>query len=204
MQSPIEFYFDFSSPFGYLGAQQIEAIAGKHNREVIWKPIVLGFIFKTTQSKPIIEIPLKGEYTKHDLERSARELGIEYTMPTPFPINSITAARAVLWSNSNATSGVSEQATALIHALFKAYYVQGKDISQAEEVINVAHSVGIDRDTLTNALQDDKVKALLKNAIEEALDKNVFGSPFMIVDSEPFWGSDRLNQLDRWLDVGGW
>jgi len=204
MKKPIDYYFDFSSPFGYLGSQRIEAIAAKHGREVAWKPIVLGFIFKITESKPIIEIPLKGEYTKHDLERSARELDIEYTLPDPFPINTITASRAVLWAQSLTNADSLQRSTDLIHALYNSYFVQGNDISQTEQVIKAAVSVGFDNDAVAAALQDDSVKALLKKAIDQAVENNVFGSPYMLVDAEPFWGSDRLDQLDRWLSAGGW
>jgi len=204
MSNPIEYYFDFTSPFGYLGSRQIEAIAAKHGRVVSWKPIVLGFIFRLTESKPIIEVPLKGEYTKHDLKRCARELGIEYSLPTPFPINTVTAARAVLWAQSLETETNSQQSTDFIHALYSAYFVAGRDISTPEEVTAAAESVGISASMLSAALQEPDVKSLLKQAVDTAVEKNVFGSPYILADSEPFWGSDRLPQLDRWLASGGW
>ena len=66
MPAPIDFYFDFSSPYGYLASQKINAIAEKHDRGVNWKPILLGAIFKITGSQPLANMPLKGDYSVHD------------------------------------------------------------------------------------------------------------------------------------------
>jgi 2-hydroxychromene-2-carboxylate isomerase len=76
MAAPIDFYFDFSSPYGYLAAQKIEALAAKHGREVDWHPVLLGVIFKETGSAPLTMVPLKGDYSRRDFERSARFHGI--------------------------------------------------------------------------------------------------------------------------------
>jgi len=92
----------------------------------------------------------------------------------------------------------------LIQAYFTAYYVDGKDIGDLEIALDVAGSVGIDKNTLAAALQEPAVKDRLKTAVNDALEKKVFGSPMMIVDGESFWGNDRIEQLDRWLTRGGW
>ena len=204
MSKPIEFYFDFTSPFGYIGSQRIAAIAARYNRDVRWHPIVLGFIFKVTQSRPLVELPLKGDYARMDMARSARQHNIQLNVPDNFPISTVAASRAVLWLQSIEPQGEHEQSTALIHALYKAYFVDNIDISDPATVVSVAESTGVDAAELSSALQDNSVKALLKQAVDSALEERVFGSPFMIVDGEQFWGSDRLDQLDRWLDTGGW
>ena len=71
MPQPIEFYFDFSSPYGYLASEKIEDLAARHNRKVRWRPILLGVIFKQTGGAPLTTLPLKGEYSLHDFRRSA-------------------------------------------------------------------------------------------------------------------------------------
>jgi len=76
MSAPIEFYFDLSSPYGFLAAQKIDALAAKHGRSVDWRPVLLGVMFKETGMAPLTEIPLKGEYSKRDFARSARFHGI--------------------------------------------------------------------------------------------------------------------------------
>ena len=87
----IEFYFDFSSPFGYLASQKIEALAAKHGRTVTWRPMLLGAAFKATGGVPLTQIPLKGEYSKRDFYRSARFHGLEYRHPEPFPVSTVAA-----------------------------------------------------------------------------------------------------------------
>ena len=72
MSSSIDFYFDFSSPYGYLASEKIEAMAARHGRSVDWRPVLLGVMFKATGMAPLTEIPLKGDYSRRDLARSAR------------------------------------------------------------------------------------------------------------------------------------
>ena len=92
MAAPIDFYFDFSSPYGYLAAQKIDALAAKHGRTVDWHPMLLGVVFKETGAAPLTMIPLKGDYSRRDFERSARFHGIAgFRMPPKFPIPSAGA-----------------------------------------------------------------------------------------------------------------
>jgi len=204
MNQTIEFYFDFSSPYGYLGSQQIQAVADKHNRQIDWHPILLGAIFKVSGQAPLTTYPLKGDYAIMDFQRSAREVKLPYTHPEKFPIATVAAARSVWWAKENPDNIINEKTDDLVQAFFKAYYVDGKDIGELEVALNVAASVGVDKDTLAAALQEPAVKDRLKSAVNDALDKKVFGSPMMIVDGESFWGNDRIEQLDRWLTRGGW
>src|SRR3546814_18627250 len=87
MPTPIDFYFDFSSPYGYLASEQIEALAARHGRTVAWRPILLGVVFQQTGGKPLLDIPLKGGYARHDLARAARPLWLTLQLPahSPFP-----------------------------------------------------------------------------------------------------------------------
>jgi 2-hydroxychromene-2-carboxylate isomerase len=98
MSAPIEFYFDLSSPYGFLAAQKIEALAAKHGRGVDWRPVLLGAMFRQTGMAPLTEIPLKGEYSKRDFARSARFHGIAgFRQPSRFPIPTQAPARIILW-----------------------------------------------------------------------------------------------------------
>jgi 2-hydroxychromene-2-carboxylate isomerase len=45
---------------------------------------------------------------------------------------------------------------------------------------------------------------LLRSRTQSAIDRGVFGSPFVIVDGASFWGADRLDQVEAWLETGGW
>jgi len=200
MADPIEFYFDFSSPYGYLAAQRIDALAEGHGRAVAWKPFLLGAVFKTTGMRPLLEIPLKGDYLKIDLPRSARRLGIPFTLPQPFPFLSVAACRAFYWL----TDRDADKARALAKALYAASFAEGRDISGAEAVLGVAAGIGVEREALAAALQDPAVKERLRGEVQAAIAKGVFGSPYVIVDGAPFWGHDRLDEVALWLERGGW
>lgn len=200
MPDPIDFYFDFSSPYGYLASKRIDAIAARHGRTVIWRPHLIGAVFPTTGSKPLLDIPLKGEYARRDLPRTARRLGIPFRLPDAFPFLSVPAARAFYWL----ADGDPAMAKALAAALYDRAFGQGEEISSADAVIAVASGLGVDAEALRTALGDPAVKARLKDEVDAAIARGVFGSPFIFVDGEPFWGHDKLEEVDLWLEKGGW
>jgi len=198
--APIDFYFDFSSPYGYLAAQKIEALAAKHRRDVDWHPILLGVIFKQTGMAPLTQIPLKGEYAKRDFERSARFHGVtNFRMPAKFPIPAQTPSRIVLWLKGRDPA----LATRVLKALYRAYFEEGLDISSPEAAASVAAKEGVDAAAARAAADDPAIKEALKREVDQAIARGVFGSPFIVVDGEPFWGLDRFDQIERWLATGG-
>jgi len=195
----LEFYFDFSSPYGYLASEEIDEIAAQHGRKVKWRPILLGVVFKETGCAPLTEIPIKGEYSLRDFARSARFLGIPYAQPAAFPIATQHAARAYYWLHDRQHGA----ARALAHALYRAYFGAGRDISRLDVVLDLAEQCGAEREALAAALAGQAIKDRLKDECAAAIGKGVFGSPFIIADGEPFFGADRLPQLERWLAGGG-
>jgi 2-hydroxychromene-2-carboxylate isomerase len=199
MSAAIDFYFDFSSPYGFLASQKIEALAQKYGRAVDWHPLLLGVIFKQTAMAPLTEVPLKGDYSRRDFARSARFHGVDFRMPSKFPIPTQAAARIVLWLKARDAA----LAVRVAKALFRAFYLADVDISDPEQAIAVAASVGVDANQVRAAIADPAVKELLKREVEQAIARGVFGSPFVIVDGEPFWGLDRFDQIERWLATGG-
>ena len=200
MSKSIDFYFDFSSPYGYLASEKIEALAAKHGRTVNWHPILLGVVFKITGSAPLPNLPLKGEYAKRDFLRSAKFHGIPMEYPSTFPISGVAPTRAVVWLKEKDPTKV----PVLVKALYKALFVDDVNISEPEAVVKAAVSIGCDADAVRAALNDQTVKDKTKAAVDAALAKSVFGSPYIILDGEAFWGVDRLDQVDKWLATGGW
>ena len=200
MPAPIDFYFDFSSPYGYLASTQIEDIGARHDRDVVWRPFLLGAAFKTTGQRPLTEQPLRGPYSLHDFHRSARLLGVPFKMPEPFPFPSLAACRAFYWLTDSDAS----EATALAQAVYSAAFGEGKDVRSVAAVAAIASPLGVDTDALAAACDDPAIKDRLRTATDQAMARGVFGSPFFIVDGEPFWGHDRLAQVERWMATGGW
>lgn len=188
MKPSIDFYFDFSSPYGYLASHKIEALAANYGRGVTWRPMLLGVAFKATGSGPLPSIPLKGDYAKRDFLRSARFHGVPFRMPEPFPVSTVAACRAFY-----SLKDPKEQVL-LAKALFRAYFVDNVNIGEASQVLKISNSLGL-RAEIDSQTVKDKTRA----EVEAALAKGVFGSPYIVIDGEPFWGVDRFDQIERWL-----
>lgn len=191
----IAFWFDFSSPYGYLAAQRIDALADHHRSTVIWRPFLLGALFKLTGGSPLLDQPLKGDYARHDLARSARTLDVPFTLPEPFPFSGVAASRAFYWLEQQDPA----QAIAFGQHAYRAIFGEGRDLSKAPAVIDLLVETGQDRSAAEAGLADPAVKARLRSEVEAAIARGIFGSPIFIVGDELFWGFDRLPDIDALL-----
>ena len=196
---PIEFYFDFSSPYGYFAATRISALAHKFGREIVWKPFLIGAVLKVTGGTPLPMVPLKGEYHARDMKRVSRLWQVPFELPSKFPIGGQAPARIIYWLQEHHP----EKVEPAILALFHAFFVEDRDISSPEVAADVVASLHLNKDELVAVTQAPEMKARLKQECDAAIEKGVFGSPFMIVDGEPFWGTDRLEHVEKWLETGG-
>jgi len=199
MAADLDFYFDFSSPYGYFAAMRIDELAAKYGRKVKWHPLLLGAVFKVSGCAPLTTVPLKGEYSIHDFQRTARFHGIDFNFPSVFPIASQSAARAVLWLQANAGE---DKASSFAKAVYRAFFVEGKDISDLATLQAVMTQQDLNAAQLTEAINQPAVKEQLKHEVEQAVKQGVFGSPYIVVDGEPFWGFDRFDQLEATLKNG--
>jgi 2-hydroxychromene-2-carboxylate isomerase len=143
----IEFYFDFSSPYGYLASEKIDDLAAGYGRKVRWRPILLGVVFKQTGGAPLTTLPLKGEYSLHDFSRSARFMGVPYTHPQAFPLATQHAARTFYWL---ARAGRRDGA-GFRPRVFRALYRDGRNVSELDVVLELAARHGIDRARLAGS-----------------------------------------------------
>jgi len=197
--APIDFYFDFASPYGYIASEKIDTIAAKYGRTVAWRAMLLGPAFKMAGTMPVLGMPLKGEYFTIDFERSARYHGVPFKLPSPFPVPAVIAARAFL----SVSDRDRDKAKELGHAIYRAYFADGRNIAEESVVLDCAESVGLERSELGKAANDIDIKNRLRALVDAAIARGVFGSPFFFIDGEPFWGSDRLPQIEKWLATGG-
>ncbi len=198
MPTPIEFYFDFSSPYSYLASEQIEPLAARYGRGVDYKPTLLGAVFGLSGQRPLTDIPIKGEYSRRDFARSARFANVDFRLPEPFPIATVQAARACLVLQQERPDLVAE----FVHGTFRAYFVHGRDISQSDALRLVLEQCGANAPDVLQATLQPQIKEQLKTAVQTSIARGVFGAPFIFVDGEPFWGNDRLPQIERWLATG--
>ncbi|HKC49278.1 MAG TPA: 2-hydroxychromene-2-carboxylate isomerase [Myxococcota bacterium] len=200
MSSEIEFWFDFGSAYAYFASLEIEEVAARHDRSVCWRPFMLGTAFKLTGAKGLSSTPLKKDYSRLDWERIARLRRVPFNLPPHHPPVALAATRAVYAVEREDPAAVAR----LVHALFTAGYVDRLDTSRVEDVLRVAERLGHDRAALSAAIETPEIKALAKSMSEHAIGRGVFGSPWMFVDGQPFWGWDRLAMLDDWLSRSGW
>ena len=201
MSAPIDFYFDFSSPYAYLASRMIGPVAEKHGREVNWHSFMLGAAFKGEKTMPLTMYPKKGAYSRLDFDRTARKHGIPFNMPVDFPKVTLHASRVFFWLSQKDKAA----AQAFGEAVFAAYFVNGRDISDASVILDIAEEANLVRRDVEAVMQDAAIKEAYKASVDDIVDgKEIFGAPYFVVDGEPFWGADRVGQIDEWLQTGGW
>jgi 2-hydroxychromene-2-carboxylate isomerase len=196
MNKPVEFFFDFISPYGWFAAERIGEIARAHRRSVAWRPSLLGVTIKQAMGLPaLLQTPLKGPYLLHDAERCARLYGLPWRPPTPITFSSVAAERAVIWALAQGDLDVE----VLVLGLYRHAWAEAGDISTPDAVADAAGSMGFDRRRLRAGIEHPETKEGLRSSVADAVARGFFGSPFIVVDGEPFWGADRLPMVERWL-----
>ena len=202
MSAPIAFHFDFISPYGYFASLRIEELAARHGRGVDWRPMLLGVaVLKVMGLKPLLDTPLKGDYIRRDVLRHARRTGIPLGRDLDAPAGSpLAMARAFCWVKRHRP----EWQAPMAHALFHAYWAEGRDLSTPESVASIALPAGLSTDDVAAGAAGEEAATLLRESVAASIATGVFGSPTTVVDGEPFWGVDRLPDVEAWLASGGW
>lgn len=198
--SPIEFWFDFSSAYAYFASFEIEDVAARHGRDILWRPFMLGGAFKATGARGLSSTPLKADYAHRDWQRIARIKSRAFQLPAHHPSIALPAVRACHWLEREAPN----RAGAFAAATLRAYFEEGIDTADPQAVGAVAARLGLPAGEIAAANDNPEFKQLARQRSEEAVSRGIFGSPWMIVDSEPFWGWDRVPMVDLWLERGGW
>lgn len=195
------FYFDFSSPFAYLGATQVEAVAARSGAVVRYRPFLLGGLFKDigTPNVPLFDMPeAKRKFALADMTRWADHYGVPLRFPQRFPMNTVKPLRMIL-------ALPEEERRALVLPIFSAYWAEDRDIADDAVLHDIVHSVGmtrVDADTLLQRTRDEGLKARLKAATDDARALGVCGAPSFLVGDQLFWGQDRLVLVEKALN--GW
>ena len=199
---PVDFYFDFSSPYGYFAAARIDHVLAPFDRTSIWHPILLGPALKKTGNRPMAEQPMKDDYGRYDWDRLARFMDLPWALPAKFPMSTVKTARAFYAIEEN--FGDQEVAKKFAITAYKVYFGEGSDINDPGIIAGLARFCEIDDVALLSAIETPAIKDRLRHEVDLSLEKGVFGSPFVILDGEKFWGSDRFWMIKRWLKSGGW
>ncbi len=190
MPSPIALYFDFISPFAYVGFKALPAIARAAGRQVDLVPILFAALLNANGQKGPAEIPAKRAYAFKDAYRKARACGLDgIVTPPSHPFNPLLALRAA------STAMPSEARHHFVDALFDAVWKDGTGLETADAVAACARRAGLDAEAVLRAASEPATKERLRATTDAAIARGVFGVPTMIADGELFWGVDALPHL---------
>ncbi len=189
MTKTIKFWFDFGSPTTYLAHTQLPRIARESGALLIYKPMLLGGVFKATGNASPVSVPAKGRWMNRDIARWAARYGVPFVFNPYFPINTLTLMRGAIGLQMRQST---EAFTRYVDAVFDAMWVQPRNLGDASEVAAVLAKAGLDADAFAALTADPEVKAALVAQTEEAVARGVFGAPTCFVGEEMFFGQDRL------------
>jgi 2-hydroxychromene-2-carboxylate isomerase len=184
----IEFWFDFGSNYSYLSMMRIDELALRHGVHVVFKPFLLGPIFKSQgwDTSPFVLQAKKGEYTWRDMERQAVKFGLPWNKPTTFPRRALLPLRIAVLAHEQPWLG------AFCRRIMSLNFIDDHDIDDCAPVTEVLASLGVEPAPWIARAQSDEGKAALRIQVEEAVNLGIFGAPTFFVGNEMFWGNDRL------------
>ena len=199
MSRKLEYFFDCSSPWTYLSFRGILELRKNKEFEIIWKPILVGGIFNSTnpsvyesRKNPVKE---KLEYSQKDMADWAAERNIQFNWPKIFPINSVKAMRGSFYfldKNQNIEE--------YLEKVFKAYWTEGKDISSIDCLKDIVTSLSASADDFMEFIDLPETKKRLVDNTQELMDRNGFGSPTFFLDTEDmYFGNDRIQLIKNKL-----
>ncbi len=194
--APVDFYFDYSSPFAYLALTQVEAVLGSAAR---WRPLLLGGLFREVGTPQVPLFTMSAEKRRHvmlDLGRQAARAGVAFAMPTRFPMNTLLALRMTVQARLTETLA----GRALIVHIARALWALDRDISDPAVLAGLVDEMGLPGEAMVAAASEGK--AALVAATTAAQSAGVFGVPTFVVHApgrEPllYWGVDRLDWAAR-------
>lgn len=188
MAKIVEFYFDFGSSYSYIAYKALPAIAAARSAQIVWRPMLLGGVFKATGNRSPAEIPAKIKWVDQDLQRWAAHYGTVFRRNPHFPINTLVLMRGAVGMQSRGTDFPK-----YVETMFHAMWAEPRNLGDAAELATVLRQAGFDTDDFQALVNDPAVKEQLKQNTEEAVARGVFGAPTFFVGAEMFWGQDRLD-----------
>jgi 2-hydroxychromene-2-carboxylate isomerase len=187
MGKTVEFYFDVGSPYSYLAYKALPGIAAAHGAQIVWRPMLLGGVFKATGNQSPAEIPAKSKWMHQDMQRWAARYGAAFVRNPHFPINTLVLMRGAVGMQMRGPDFHK-----YVEAIFQAMWEEPRNLGEQDELAAVLRQAGIDVDDFQSLVNDLAVKEQLKKNTEEAVARGVFGAPTFFVGEEMYWGQDRL------------
>jgi 2-hydroxychromene-2-carboxylate isomerase len=185
----VEFFFDVGSPASYLAWTQLPEICNKAGAELVYRPMLLGAVFKATGNASPASVPAKGHYMHADLARYALRYGVAYKQNPHFPIITLTLMRGVAgvqWS-------MPERFGDYLSSVFEAIWVKGLNMNEPAVVATTLKSAGFEAEEFMALINNAEVKDRLRATTDDAVERGVFGAPSMFVNGTLYFGQDRLD-----------
>ena len=183
----LDFWFDYSCPYAYLGSTQVEALARRMGASLTLQPMLLGGVFKANGTPQNLMNGLSPAKTKHnheDMMRWARHFGVPLNIPAAHPMRTVEALRATL------VTGVDPQ---VMHGFYRAYWIEGRPPSDPSTMRDVLTAAGHDAERVLARIDDPAIKDELRARTDRAIALGIFGAPSYVVDGrELYWGQDRM------------
>lgn len=190
----IEFWFEFASTYSYPAASRIEAVAKRYDVAIIWRPFLLGPIFRKQgwNTSPFNLYPEKGRYMWRDMERICAELKLPFEKPSVFPRNGLLALRVACVLEGNG------KLAEFVRRVYAANFAQDRDISDPDIVAACLDGLVSDPEAVLVQASEEAAKLRLRQNTERAVSFGIFGAPTFVVGRELFWGNDRLEAAFEW------
>jgi 2-hydroxychromene-2-carboxylate isomerase len=193
----LEFFFDYGSPYSYLADTQLAALGERTGAEVVYRPMLLGGVFKATGNRsPFVEpVAPKRAYFALELGRCVAHLGVPFAHNAHFPINTLLLMRC-------AAAAQQADVFAPFHqVVYPAFWCEGLDLGAAQVIRGVLEKAGLDAAAILSAAAEAPAKDLLRATTDEAVARGLFGAPTFFVGEEMFFGCDRLEFVERALEA---
>jgi 2-hydroxychromene-2-carboxylate isomerase len=185
----VEFFFDVGSPTTYLAWSQLPRIAAETGAQIVWRPMLLGGVFKATGNRSPVEVPAKGRWLGTDIRRWAERWGVPFRFNPHFPINTLTLMRGATGLQLRRP----EDFTRYVDVVMRAMWEAPENLGDPAVVAATLVAAGFDANAFTALVADAEVKARLAATTEEAVVRGVFGAPTFFVGEQMFFGQDRLD-----------
>ena len=189
MPKAVEFFFDFGSPTSYLAWTQLPRLAADAGAQLLWRPMLLGGVFKATGNASPAMVPAKGRWMNQDMARWAKRYDVPLAMNPYFPINTLTLMRGATGLQLRQPA----QFERYVETVYRAMWEAPCNMGDPAVLAQVLQRDGFDADGLLALAGDPEVKARLVATTEEAVARGVFGAPTMFVAAQMFFGQDRLD-----------
>ena len=188
-----EFFFDFGSPASYLAYTQMDRLAQRTGAEIVWRPMLLGGVFKATGNASPAAVPAKGKWMTADLARFAGRYGAPFAHNPYFPINTLLMMRGAAAYEGDT------QFRPYVDAMFRAMWVDCKNMNDPAIAAGMLMAAGFDPAAFMARAESQPAKDRLKATTEEAVARGVFGAPTIFVGQHMFFGQDRLDFVEEAL-----